>query len=151
MTFENEKWMQLALEQAELAFAADEVPVGAVVVIDDKLVAASHNMPITTTSPTAHAEILALNKAAQSIDNYRLVGATLYVTLEPCLMCYGAMVHARVANCIYAASDPKSGVESCGLVSASAAGVNHKVDFKSGIMAAQAKSLLQTFFKAKRN
>src|SRR5665811_133048 len=105
----DEKWMQAAFAQAELALAAGEVPVGAVIVVNDELVSVACNRPISLCDPSAHAEILAIRAAASLLGNYRLAGATLYVTLEPCLMCAGAIIQARIARLVFGASDPKTG------------------------------------------
>ena len=111
-TDRDQHWMQVAMEQAETAATLGEVPVGAVLVLNDQLIAASHNAPITQRDPTAHAEIMVLRAAGAVIDNYRLINATLYVTLEPCLMCCGAMVHARIKRLVYGALDAKAGAVS---------------------------------------
>ena len=108
----DEEWMRIAIEEANLAMDKNEVPVGAVLVKNDTLIAQAHNKPITKNDPTAHAEIQLLRKAGEQQKNYRLPESTLYVTLEPCTMCFGAMVHARIDRIVYGASDPKTGV--CG-------------------------------------
>jgi tRNA(adenine34) deaminase len=143
-------FMQLALKQAKLAAELDEVPVGAVVVLKNEIIASSHNHQIQTNNPTAHAEVLALEQAAQHLKNYRLPGCTLYVTLEPCLMCVGAMVHARIDRLVYGASDPKTGM--AGTVDNLIEQVyhNHKVACHGGVMARECGQVLQDFFKAKR-
>jgi tRNA(adenine34) deaminase len=142
--------MAAALEQAALAHAAGEVPIGAVLVIDDVIVARAFNQPIGRVDPTAHAEVLALRAAAAAVGNYRLTGATVYVTVEPCLMCVGALVHARVREVVFGAPEPKSGA----LVSACRAlelpGLNHRFTVTTGIMEDQCRELLQRFFAAKR-
>jgi tRNA(adenine34) deaminase len=112
MSKTHEKWMKLALEQARLAQAMSEVPVGAVLVQDDQLIASTHNQPISNNDPTAHAEIQLLRAAGKQLNNYRLPNTTLYVTLEPCTMCLGAMIHARVSRIVFGAYDQKTGV--CG-------------------------------------
>lgn len=143
-------WMQLALEQAKLAECADEVPVGAVLVKDDQLIAAAHNHSIQNHDPTAHAEIMLLRKAGQALTNYRLLDTTLYVTLEPCAMCANAIVHARVARLVYGASDRKTGaVESC-LQSFNHTYLNHQVIYQAGCMAEPCGEVLSNFFKRKR-
>ena len=147
----HEKWMQLALEQARLAQAIDEVPVGAVLVKDEQLIASAHNQPIINHDPTAHAEIQVLRAAGQNLGNYRLPNTTLYVTLEPCAMCLGAMIHARVSRVVFGAYDQKTGVcGSCQDLSTSAC-FNHSINTKGGILADECKDLLQRFFKNRRN
>ncbi len=142
--------MRRALELAERGAASGEVPVGAVVVLNGEVVGEGYNRPISTTDPTAHAEIVALREAAARAGNYRLSGATLVVTLEPCLMCVGAMVHARIGTVVYGAAEPRSGA----LGSASAAhetpGLNHRVAVVGGVLEAQCRDLLQGFFRARR-
>ncbi|SMN02304.1 tRNA-specific adenosine-34 deaminase [uncultured Candidatus Thioglobus sp.] len=150
MNTNDEKWMNLALEQARLAQAIDEVPVGAVLVQDDKLIASAHNQPISNNDPTAHAEIQLLRKAGKKLNNYRLPNTTLYVTLEPCTMCLGAMIHARISHLVFAAFDEKTGVcGSCQDLSNSAC-FNHNIKITSGILADDCKTLLQNFFKQRR-
>ena len=144
------QWMAQAMEKARQAALCGEVPVGAVVVRQDNCVASAHNAPISQGVPTAHAEILALNAAAQAIGNYRLLGAVLYVTLEPCLMCYGAMVHARIDRCYYATPDPKSGVVSTGLLDQVERVVNHRVECILGSHTQEASDLLRHFFQQRR-
>lgn len=141
--------MEIALEEARSASDKGEVPVGAVLVLG-AMVIRGHNRVITNSDPTAHAEIVVIREAARSIGNYRLVDACLYVTLEPCIMCVGAIVQARIARLIYGASDPRYGaVES--MVRAFDLPVNHKPEISSGICADQASSLLASFFQARRN
>ena len=147
----DEKWMKLALEQARLAQAMDEVPVGAVLVQDDQLIASAHNQPIINHDPTAHAEIQLLRKAGQVLNNYRLPNTTLYVTLEPCTMCLGAMIHARVSKIVFGAYDEKTGVcGSCQDLSTSEC-FNHTIDTQGGVLADECKNLLQQFFKNRRS
>jgi tRNA(adenine34) deaminase len=142
--------MAAALEQARLALDAGEVPVGAVVVIDDCVVGSGFNQPIRTNDPTAHAEIVAMRQAAAAAGNYRLTGARLYVTVEPCLMCVGAMVHARIGEVIYGAPEPKAGA----LVSMAQAhelpGLNHRLTATGGVLESECRELIQTFFRGKR-
>ena len=146
----DEKWMALALEQARLAQAIDEVPVGAVLVQDGKLIASAHNQPISTNDATAHAEIQLLRKAGKQLNNYRLPNTTLYVTLEPCMMCLGAMIHARISRVIFGAYDSKTGVcGSCENLSNSDC-INHYIELHGGILEADCKSILHTFFKNRR-
>ncbi|RPJ73861.1 MAG: tRNA adenosine(34) deaminase TadA [Acidobacteria bacterium] len=142
--------MRLALEQARHGLAAGEVPVGAVVVLEQRVVGAGFNQPIGGHDPTAHAEIVALRAAARAVGNYRLTGATLYVTVEPCLMCVGAMVHARVGTLVYGAAEPKSGA----IVSAFAAhelpGLNHRMTVLGGMLEDECREVIQQFFRDRR-
>ncbi len=147
----DEKWMALAIEQAKLAEAIDEMPVGAVLVQDDQLIASAHNQPISNNDPTAHAEIQLLRKAGKKLNNYRLPNTTLYVTLEPCTMCLGAMIHARIARVVFGAFDQKTGVcGSCQDLSTSVC-FNHSIETQGGVLANECKGLLQLFFKNRRN
>ena len=145
-----EQFMDAALEQARLALAAGEVPIGAVLVIDGAIVARAFNQPISASDPTAHAEVLVVREAARIIGNYRLVGADVYVTLEPCLMCVGALVHARIRTLTYGAAEPKTGA----LVSTARAletpGLNHRFDVAGGVREETARELIQQFFREKR-
>jgi tRNA(adenine34) deaminase len=146
----DEKWMALAIEQAKLAEKIDEVPVGAVLVQDDRLIAEAHNQPISNHDPTAHAEIQLLRKAGKNLNNYRLPNTTLYVTLEPCTMCLGAMIHARVSRIVFGAYDQKTGVcGSCQDLSTSEC-FNHSIETEGGVLADECKQLLQEFFKKRR-
>ena len=146
----DEKWMALAIEQAKLAEKINEVPVGAVLVQDDQLIASAHNQPITNHDPTAHAEIQLLRAAGKKLNNYRLPNTTLYVTLEPCTMCLGAMIHARVSHVVFGAYDQKTGVcGSCQDLSTSEC-FNHTIDIDGGVLANECKILLQKFFKGRR-
>lgn len=144
------RYMGLALAQARKAWEAGEVPVGAVVVKDGEVIAAGFNQPIGRHDPTAHAEIAALRAAAEKLGNYRLPGCELYVTLEPCAMCSGAMMHARLARVVYAAQDPKTGV--CGSVLDLFAldQLNHHTDVVGGVLADEASSMLKAFFAERR-
>lgn len=144
------RYMQLALEQARRAWAQGEVPVGAVVVCDGEVVAVGYNQPIGRHDPTAHAEIVALRAAAEKLGNYRLPGCELYVTLEPCAMCSGAMMHARLARVVYAATDPKTGA--CGSVVDLFAQeqLNHHTEVVGGVMAEEASAMLKGFFAERR-
>jgi tRNA(adenine34) deaminase len=143
-------FMRIALVQAELARDQGEVPVGAVVVKDGEVVAVGYNQPIGRHDPTAHAEIVALRLAAEKLGNYRLPGCELYVTLEPCAMCSGAMMHARLARVVYAASDPKTGV--CGSVLDLFAHevLNHHTEVVGGVLANEASTMLKGFFAERR-
>ena len=145
----DEKMMRLALEQARRAQAAGEVPIGAVLVSDSEAIASGFNQPIGTSDPTAHAEIVALRSAAARLGNYRMPGTTLYVTLEPCLMCVGAIVNARVARVVYGAREPKFGaVES--LLDARALATNHRFEAEAGVLEQECRELVREFFKTKR-
>jgi tRNA(adenine34) deaminase len=147
---EDEKWMSLALEQARKAEEEGEVPVGAILVKDGLLIAKAHNQPISTNDPTAHAEIQLIRAAGKKLKNYRLTGTSLYVTLEPCAMCLGAIMHARVERIVFGAHDPKTGV--CGssenLMDAKC--FNHKINLVSGVMENESKQLLKNFFISRR-
>lgn len=145
-----EKYMQLAIEQARLAEQQGEVPVGAVLIINNELIATGYNQPISTNDPSAHAEIACLRNAAKTLGNYRLPGATLYVTLEPCTMCLGAMIHARVERLVFGAYDVKTGAVCSAIPLIDNAHYNHKLQWQGGVLEAECKALLQTFFKAKR-
>jgi tRNA(adenine34) deaminase len=146
----HESYMTLALELAQLAAQAGEVPVGAIVVKDGVIVGRGANAPIGTHDPTAHAEIAALRDAAKNLGNYRLVDCTLYVTLEPCAMCTGAIQHARIARLVFGASDPKTGA--CGSVVNLMAEtkLNHHTTLIGGVMAAECGTALSQFFSARR-
>jgi tRNA(adenine34) deaminase len=142
--------MELALAEAQRAWAAGEVPVGAVVVKGGEVIATGYNQPIGSHDPTAHAEIVALRAAAEKLGNYRLPGCELYVTLEPCVMCSGAMMHARLARVVYAAQDPKTGA--CGSVTDLFAEdrLNHHTEVVGGLLAEQASTMLKGFFAERR-
>ena len=144
------EYMHLAIVQAQAAGLRGEVPVGALVVQDDRILAAAGNRTITDCDPTAHAEIVALREAAQNTENYRLVGASLYVTVEPCAMCAGALIQARIARLVYGADEPKGGaIRSC-LRVLDAPALNHRVEVVSGVLAAESVQLLQSFFALRR-
>ncbi len=145
-----DEWMGLALEEARRAAAADEVPIGAVLVLDDMVLASAHNAPITRTDPTAHAEILALRAAAREAGAYRLPGAILYATLEPCAMCLGAALHARVARVVYGAHDPKGGAAGSVVDLSALPALNHRIEVVAGVRAEESAQLLRTFFAARR-
>ena len=147
---EHEQWMRRALALADRASNEGEVPVGAVVVRDGELLGEGWNQVIAAQDPTAHAEIVALRDAARVVGNYRLPGATLYVTLEPCTMCAGAMVHARVTELVFAAEEPRAGVvcSTCSLLDEP--WYNHKVSWQGGVLAADSSARLQAFFRARR-
>ncbi len=144
-------FMRLALEQARLAAADGEVPVGAVVVRDGRVIGTGRNSPVASHDPTAHAEIAALRMAAQAVGNYRLDGCDLYVTLEPCAMCSGAMLHARLARVVFGAADPKTGAAGSVLDVFAHPQVNHQTQVTGGVLAQECGSLLADFFKARRD
>jgi tRNA(adenine34) deaminase len=147
---DHEGFMRLALDEARRADAAGEVPVGAIVVLDGQVVGRGFNQPIGAADPTAHAEIVALRDAARAVGNYRLTGANLYVTIEPCLMCVGALVHARIATLVFGATEPKAGA----VVSATRAldlpSLNHRVEVVGGVLADDCRDVVQEFFKRRR-
>ena len=142
--------MRAALAEARAGLAAGEVPVGAVVVFEDAIVAQAHNAPIALGDPTSHAEILALREAARKAGNYRLPQATLYVTLEPCVMCCGAIVQARVARVVYGAADPKAGAVESRYRLLDDDRANHRVNTLGGVLAAECGAVLKQFFEARR-
>lgn len=144
------EYMHLAIVQAQAAALRGEVPIGAVVVLNDQILAAAGNRTITDCDPTAHAEIVALREAARKTGNHRLLGAAVYVTVEPCAMCAGALVQARVARLVYGADEPKGGaVRTCMRV-LDAPALNHRVEVVSGVLAAESVQLLQSFFSSRR-
>lgn len=147
---QDEKWMREALLLARQAEAAGEVPVGAVLVKDGILLGSGWNQPIGAHDPTAHAEVMALRAAAKSVGNYRLTGSTLYVTLEPCAMCAGAMVHARVAKLVYGAADPKTGAAGSVFDLTRTDKLNHRLEVEGGVLAEECGGLLREFFSRKR-
>jgi len=143
--------MQQALAQARLAADLDEVPVGAVLVgADGQLLAAGHNQPISACDPSAHAEIVTLRKAALMLNNYRLPGTTLYVTLEPCTMCVGALVQARVKRLVYAATEPRTGAIESAQRLFETGEYNHRPEIEGGLLADESSALLTVFFRARR-
>ncbi len=142
--------MAQALAQARCAEAEGEVPVGAVVVRDDQCIGRGHNRPITAHDPTAHAEIQALREAARAIGNYRLVGSTLYVTVEPCLMCMGALIHARIQRLVFGCADSTAGAAGSVYDLAHDARFNHQIEVVAGVEAEEGRALLQAFFRHKR-
>ncbi len=149
---QHDSWyMRRALDLAQHAGQAGEVPVGAVLVADGAIVGEGYNLPISTCDPTAHAEIQALRAAAQRVGNYRLPGSVLYVTLEPCVMCAGALMHARVARVVFGAPDPKTGA--CGSVVNlfAEARLNHHTEVEGGVLAEECGALMRTFFDARRS
>jgi tRNA(adenine34) deaminase len=146
----DSEYMHLAIEQARAAALHEEVPIGAVVVLDDRVLAAAGNRTISDCDPTAHAEIVALRAAAQVVGNHRLTGAALYVTLEPCAMCAGALLQARIARLIYGADDAKGGAIRTCMQVLDAPALNHRVQVTSGVLTAESVALLQSFFTARR-
>ena len=146
----DEKWMALAIKQAVKADTEGEVPVGAVIVKDGQLITRAHNQPISTNDATAHAEIQLLRTAGKLQKNYRLIDTTIYVTLEPCAMCLGAMMHARIKRIVYGASDPKTGVCGSHVDLSSESFFNHEMEISGGVLEKECKELLQSFFKSRR-
>jgi len=142
--------MDAALELAAIARDAGEVPIGAIVAIDGAIVGRGFNQPIRAGDPTAHAEIVAIRDAAQQIGNYRLTGATLCVTIEPCLMCVGALVHARIGTLVYGAAELKSGAVASAVRGAELPGLNHRFEVVSGVREAECRELMQAFFRERR-
>lgn len=143
-------WMRMALEQARLAGDAGEVPVGALVIKDGKLIAQGHNRNVMDRDPSAHAEIVALREAASRLGNHRLSGCEMFVTIEPCAMCAGALVHARLARLIYGAPDPKAGAVTSVLQVLNHPGLNHKMEVVPGVLAQECSEILQSFFLQRR-
>lgn len=146
----DQTFMSLALEQAQLAYDDGEVPVGAVVVVAGEVVGRGYNKPISTLDPSAHAEVVALRDAAKNIGNYRLSGATLYVTVEPCAMCAGCLVHSRIERLVYATTEPKSGVVESAMRFLDSEFLNHKVEVSAGVLAQDAADIMSSFFKMRR-
>jgi tRNA(adenine34) deaminase len=146
----DQDFMQLALAQAQHAWSLGEVPVGAVVVKDGEVIAVGYNQPIGSHDPTAHAEIVALRAAADKLGNYRLPGCELYVTLEPCVMCSGAMMHARLARVVFAATDPKTGAAGSVVNLFAQEQLNHHTEVLGGVLADEASAMLRGFFAERR-
>lgn len=146
----DEKFMAAALELAEQAAARGEVPVGAVVVRNDEIIGRGQNQPIASCDPSAHAEIVALRDAGKRVNNYRLPGATLYVTIEPCTMCVGAMVHARIERLVFGAPEPKSGVAGSNGSVFESPWFNHRVSVTGGVLASRCSELMSGFFQQRR-
>ena len=146
----DEKWMALAIKQAIKSDNEGEVPVGAVMVKDGQLIAQAHNQPISTNDATAHAEIQLLRAAGKYQKNYRLIDTTIYVTLEPCTMCLGAMMHARIARMVFGASDPKTGVCGSHADLTAESFFNHEIEISGGVLERECKQLLHSFFKSRR-
>jgi tRNA(adenine34) deaminase len=150
MTPDDEKWMHYALTLAEKAQHQDEVPVGAIIVLNNEVIGEGYNQPISSNDPTAHAEIQAIRAACTHNNNYRLPNATLYVTLEPCIMCAGAIIHSRIARVVYAAKEPKAGAAGSGYNLLNDNKLNHHVECRQGPLSEQSGQLLRQFFKARR-
>ena len=148
--FDHEYWMQKAIEMAKKAQVSDEVPVGAIIVLEDKLIGQGYNQVISNNDASAHAEIQAIRNAGQAIKNYRVVKSTIYVTLEPCMMCVGAIVHARIDNIVFGAYDQKTGMAGTRDNCFEKPYHNHKVNIHGGILELNCAQLLKQFFKAKR-
>ncbi len=146
----HEDFMEAALEEARRALGAGEVPIGAVVVIGDAIVSRAFNQPIGASDPTAHAEVLALREAARMVRNYRLPDATVYVTVEPCLMCVGALVHARVREVVYGAPEPKTGAIVSTIRGLESPGLNHRFAVTAGVLEEPCREIMQRFFREKR-
>jgi len=146
----DQYFMSLALEQGRLAYDIGEVPVGAVVVQDGQIIGRGFNQPITSLDPSAHAEVLALRDAAKNIGNYRLNGVTLYVTIEPCTMCSGLLVHSRIERLVYGAAEPKSGVVESRMRIFDGDLYNHHIECRGGVLALEASTLMSDFFKQRR-
>lgn len=146
----DEHWMREALKLAAKAEELGEVPVGAVVVLDNELAGKGWNQSITARDPSAHAEIIAIRNASKRVKNYRLCNATLYVTLEPCTMCAGAMIHARIKRLVFGTADPKTGAAGSVFNLLQSGQLNHKVEISSGILAGECSNILQNFFKDRR-
>ncbi|QWD91327.1 tRNA adenosine(34) deaminase TadA [Polynucleobacter sp. MWH-Braz-FAM2G] len=146
----DHQFMRLAIEQAQLAAQSGEVPVGAVLVRDGKVISKSFNKPITNHDPSAHAEMLALREAGVIEQNYRFPGSTLYVTLEPCAMCSGAMLHARIDRVVYGAADPKTGAAGSVLDLFASKQINHQTSVEGGVLSEECGQLLRNFFKERR-
>jgi tRNA(Arg) A34 adenosine deaminase TadA len=143
--------MRAALAEARAGLAAGEVPIGAIVVLDDVIIGQAHNAPIASSDPTAHAEVLALREAARKTGNYRLPGAALYATLEPCVMCCGAAIHARVARVVYGALDPKAGAIESRHRLLDDGRSNHRIATLGGVLESDCAALLKEFFEARRS
>ena len=146
----HDVFMRAALDEAQRAMASGEVPIGAVLVIDGRIVARGFNQPIAAVDPTAHAEMLVLREAARVVANYRLTDATVYVTVEPCLMCVAAMVHARVREVVYGAAEPKSGALVSAVRGLELPGLNHRFAVTGGVLEDECRDLIQQFFRARR-
>jgi tRNA(adenine34) deaminase len=147
----DEQFMNLALQEAQKSQELNEVPVGAIIVMNGEVISKSHNKSISQNDPTSHAEINALRNAAKKVGNYRLTGATLYATLEPCAMCYGAIVHARIPRLVFGAYDPKTGVCGSSIKLHEQECFNHTPEIKGGVLEIDCSLILKDFFKGRRN
>jgi tRNA(adenine34) deaminase len=146
----DESWMQRALELARCAAAAGEVPVGAIIVRDGEILGQGHNRNLMDNDPTSHAEIVALRDAAARARNHRLVGAVMFATIEPCAMCAGAMIHARLSRLVYGAADPKAGAAASALEVINHPRLNHRMEVTAGVLAADCSEILRAFFQSRR-
>jgi tRNA(adenine34) deaminase len=149
-TTDDKKWMQHALVEAAVAEKKGEIPVGAVVVLDQAIIGRGHNQPISQCDPSAHAEMVAIRHAAHRLNNYRLINATLYVTLEPCTMCVGLLIHSRISRVVYATKEPKSGAVHSHLQLLDQTHYNHRIHIKGGVLEKQSSLLISQFFKKNR-
>jgi len=147
---EDAAWMELALEQAQLAALAGEVPVGALVIRNGEIIGQGHNRNLLDNDPTAHAEIVALRQAAARVGNHRLIGCTMVATIEPCSMCAGALIHARIARLVYGAADPKAGAAGSTVQVINHPSLNHRMEVTAGVLADKCSEILQQFFRRKR-
>ena len=147
----DQKFMKIAYKEAQKSKAINEVPVGAIILMSNEIISKGHNQSISENDPTAHAEINALRHAAKNVGNYRLTGATLYVTLEPCAMCYGAIAHARISRLVFGAYDPKTGVCGSSIKLHEQACFNHTPNIKGGVLEEDCSLILKDFFKERRN
>src|SRR5579859_1537618 len=147
---EDAKWMECALDQARLALERGEVPVGALVIKHGEIIGSGHNRNLLDHDPTAHAEVVALRQAAARLGNYRLTGCTMYATIEPCAMCAGALIHARIARLVYGAADPKAGAAGSVLQVLNHASLNHQMEVTAGVLADRCSEILQDFFRRRR-
>ena len=147
----DQHWMQIALQAARNAEQAGEVPVGAVCVRDNELISVAGNACIGNHDPSAHAEVLAIRQAAQKLENYRLPGVTLYVTLEPCAMCVGAMIHARIDRLVFGATDPRTGSVVSARTLLEEGSHNHRIEYSAGVCAEESSAMLKSFFKSRRS
>ena len=150
MSSPHESFMAGALAEARVAAAGGEVPVGAVVVLNGEVIGAGHNQPISRHDPTAHAEVVAIRAAAQRLGNYRLTGATLYVTIEPCVMCVGAIIHARIGTVVFGTPEPKAGALESTQRAHEHPALNHRIMVISGVLATECRELMQSFFADRR-
>ncbi|MCC8365520.1 tRNA adenosine(34) deaminase TadA [Xenorhabdus sp. PB61.4] len=148
--YSDEYWMRQAMDLAMQAQAKGEIPVGALLVADNKIIAEGYNHPITDHDPTAHAEIIALRRGGTQLQNYRLLETTLYVTLEPCVMCAGAMIHSRIQRLVYGASDMKTGAAGSLIDILRHPGMNHRIEITGGVLEQECSAMLSAFFKQRR-